>query len=55
VKSDMTKLEQALEALEADVEAVGALLDYFPAGIAHPWVKTLICWEHVVLAQLVED
>jgi hypothetical protein len=50
VKSGMTELEQALEALGAGVEASGVLLDFFPAG-----VKTLICWERLVLAQFVED
>jgi hypothetical protein len=39
------------------VEASGVLLDYFPAGpVMHiDGVKTLICWERLVLAQLVED
>jgi len=57
VKTSMSELEQALEALGAGVEASGVLLDYFPAGpILHiDGVKTLICWERLVLAQLVED
>jgi hypothetical protein len=49
-RAAMTELEQALEALGAGVEASGVLLDFFPAG-----VKTLICWERLVLTQLVED
>jgi len=55
VKSGISELEQALEALGASVEASGVLLGFFPAGIAHRRVKTLICWARVVLAQLVED
>jgi hypothetical protein len=57
VKSGMSELEQALEALGASVETSGVLLDYFPAGpVLHiDGVKTLICWERLVLAQLVED
>jgi hypothetical protein len=55
VKSGMSELEQALGVLEAGVEASSVLLDFFPAGIAHARVKTLICWEHVVLTPLVED
>jgi hypothetical protein len=57
VKSGMTELGQALEALGAGVEASGVLLDYFPAGpVLHiDGVKTLICGERLVLAQLVED
>jgi len=53
----MTELEQALEALGAGVEASGGLLDFFPVGpVLHiDGVKTLICWERLVLAQLVED
>jgi hypothetical protein len=35
VKSDVSELEQALEALGASVEASGVLLDYIPTGIAH--------------------
>ena len=55
MKSGMNELGQALEALGAGVEASGVLLDFFPAGIAHRRVTTLICWERLVLAQLVED
>jgi hypothetical protein len=57
VKSGMTELEQALEALGAGVEASGVLLDFFPARtVSHiDGVKTLICWERLVLAQFVED
>ena len=57
MKSGMTELEQALEALGAGVEASGGLLDFFPVGpVLHiDGVKTLICWERLVLAQLVED
>jgi hypothetical protein len=38
-------------------ETSGTLLDYFPAGpVLHiDGVKTLISWERLVLAQLVED
>jgi hypothetical protein len=37
--------------------ASGVLLDFFPAGpVLHiDGVKTLIAWERIVLAQLVED
>ena len=57
MKSGTTAPVQALEALEAGVEASGVLLDFFPAGpVLHiDGVKTLICWERQVLAQLVED
>jgi hypothetical protein len=57
VKSGMSELEQALEDLGAGVEVSGGLLDYFPAGpVLHiDGMKTLICWERLVLAQLVED
>jgi hypothetical protein len=51
----MTELGQALEVLGASVEASGVVLDLFPAGIAHRRVKTLICWERLVPAQLIED
>jgi hypothetical protein len=39
------------------IETSGVLLDFFPAGpVLHIGrVKTLICWERPVLAQLVED
>jgi hypothetical protein len=39
------------------VETSGVLLDFYPAGpVLHiDGVKTLICWERLVLAQLVED
>jgi hypothetical protein len=39
------------------VEASGVLLDFFPAGpVLHiDGVKTLISWDRLVLAQLVED
>jgi hypothetical protein len=41
----------------AGVEASGVLLDYFPAGpiLNVAGVKTLIPWDRLVLAQLVED
>ena len=55
VKSGMTELWQALEALGAGVEASGVLLDFFPASIVHRRVTTLICRERLVPAQLVED
>ena len=50
------KLEY-VDGFGAGVEAIGVLLDYFPAGpVLHiDGVKTLICWERLVLAQLVED
>jgi hypothetical protein len=57
-----TWLERTLKVAYTDcygmgVEASGVLLDYFPAGpVMHiDGVKTLICWERLVLAQLVED
>jgi hypothetical protein len=39
------------------VQASGVLLDYFPAGpVLHiDGVKTLISWDRLVVAQLVED
>ena len=40
------------------VQASGVLLDFYPAGPVLPIdgvMKTLICWERLVLAQLVED
>ncbi len=53
----MSELEQALEALVAGIEASGVLLDFFPPGpVMHiDGVKTLICWQRLVLAQLVDD
>ena len=46
-----------IDGFGAGVETSGVLLDYFPAGpVLHiDGVKTLICWERLVLAQLVED
>jgi len=37
--------------------ASGVLLDFFPVGpvLKIDGAKTLICWERLVLAQLVED
>ena len=39
------------------VQASGVLLDFYPGGpvLTIDGVKTLICWERLVLAQLVED
>ena len=39
------------------VQASGVLLDFYPAGpVLHiDGVKTLICWERLVLDELVED
>jgi hypothetical protein len=50
------KLEY-VDGFGAGVETSGVLLDFFPAGpVLHiDGVKTLICWERLVLAQLVED
>jgi hypothetical protein len=50
------KLEY-VDGFGAGVEASGVLLDYFPTGpVLHiDGVKTLISWERLVLAQLVED
>jgi hypothetical protein len=50
------KLEY-VDGFGAGAEAGGVLLDYFPAGpVLHiDGVKTLISWERLVLAQLVED
>jgi hypothetical protein len=41
----------------AGVEAIGVLLDYFPAGpvLNIDGAKTLLSWDRLVLAQLVED
>jgi hypothetical protein len=41
----------------AGVEVSGVLLDFFPVGpVLHiDGVKTLIAWDRLVLAQLVED
>ena len=46
-----------IDGFGAGVETSGVLLDYFPAGpVLHiDGVKTLICLERLVLAQLVED
>jgi hypothetical protein len=54
VKSSTTELEQSLEALGAGVEAA-----VFCSTTSWPvmpinGVKTLICWERLALAQLVE-
>jgi hypothetical protein len=50
------KLEY-VDGFGAGAYASGVLLDFFPAGpVMHiDGVKTLICWERLVLAQLVED
>ena len=55
VKSGMTELEQALEALgRVSRQAVFCSTSSWP--VLHiDGVKTLICWERLVLAQLVED
>ena len=39
------------------VQTSGILIDFYPGGPVLPSdrVKTLICWERLVLAQLVED
>jgi hypothetical protein len=50
------KLEY-VDSFGTGVETSGVLLDYFPAGpiLQIDGMKTLICWERLVLAQLVED
>ena len=50
------KLEY-VDGFGAGVETSGVLLDFFPAGpVMHiDGVKTLISWDRLVLAQLVED
>jgi hypothetical protein len=50
------KLEY-VDGFGAGVEASGVLLDFYPAGpVLHiDGVKTLISWDRLVLAQLVED
>ena len=50
------KLEY-MDGLGAGVEASGVLLDFFPAGpvLYIDGVRTLISWDRLVLAQLVED
>ncbi len=57
-----TWLERTLKVAYTDcygggVETSGTLLDLYPAGpvlnVAGP--KTLICWERLVLCELVED
>jgi hypothetical protein len=57
-----TWLERTLKVSYSDaygmgVEASGVLLDFYPAGpvLQIDGVKTLISWERLVLAQLVED
>jgi len=46
-----------VDAFGAGVETSGTLLDLYPAGpvLNVAGAKTLICWERLVLCELVED